>query len=83
MRNVDEIREFRNALAGKHKVQPSAVFPDSSIEMLAELQPKTLAQLSGKPQFPKDGHRMKVYGKAIIDFFKTDTKEFEKSNSFK
>lgn len=66
---MEEIRAFRNALAGKYKVQPSAVFPDDTIELLYKIQPVNLKQLIGQKQFPAGGIRIERYGTAIIDFF--------------
>lgn len=73
MKSKIAIRKFRNSLAGKHRVQPGAVFPDESIDMLYALQPKSIEELSGKPQFPAGGPRLTKYGKAIVDFFNEDT----------
>lgn len=80
MKSKEEIRKFRNTLAGSHRKQPSAIFPDSSIDMLYELQPKSIEDLKGKPQFPANGMRIATYGDAIINFFNPPTKP-EKTKS--
>lgn len=84
MKSREEIREFRNSLAGKHRVQPGAVFPDESIDALYKLQPKSLEELVGRPQFPADGPRVMRFGRAIIDFFneKEEAPRFDRSNMF-
>lgn len=69
-RTQEEIKTFRGYLAGKYGRQPGSIFPDSSLKMLAELQPKYLSELEGKPQFPRDGERVETFGNELCDFFK-------------
>lgn len=71
-RTREEIHKFRNYLAGKLGRQPGSVFPNDSISMLYELQPKRLEELEGKPQFPKEGERVTSFGEELCEFFRDD-----------
>lgn len=74
--------KLRGVLVGELHVQPYIVYPDETIELLLDMQPKTLDDLANIKGFPEKGKRFKGFGKQVIAIFnETDTIEDFKLDS--
>lgn len=70
MNRQDEQRKaltlLRNRLCGEKHVLPYIIYTEQCIDELIKAQPKDLAELGKVKGFPKDGARIKNYGRAIL-----------------
>ena len=60
---------LRSKLAFSNTTGHSWQFSDVELERLLKAQPRTLDELGAIKGFPRDGKRVKAYGKLIIDIF--------------
>lgn len=64
----DLLLELRSQISYKNS-NHSWSFTDEQLEDLLKVQPKTLDELGTIKGFPRDGKRVKAYGKVIISIF--------------
>lgn len=74
----EKLLKLRSNLAYATKNNHSWSFSDEELSRLLKAKPKTLDELGKIKGFPRDGKRVKSYGKSIIDIFNCkDVKDFK------
>lgn len=68
-RQRELLLKLRSVLVGEMHVQPYIIYPDETIDLLLEAQPKTLDDLSKVKGFPETGKRFKGFGEQVIAIF--------------
>lgn len=70
----EQLIELRHQLIGVLHTQPHTIYNNETIEKLLEVQPKSLDELATVKGFPRDGKRIKCFGKAVIAIFNPEFK---------
>lgn len=63
------LKKLRGHMAYKKGVEPFRVFRDVELELLLQVKPKTIKELTTIKGFPAGGKRVEGYGEAIIAIF--------------
>lgn len=63
------LKKLRGHMAYKKGVEPFRVFRDVELELLLQVKPKTIKELTTIKGFPAGGKRVGGYGEAIIAIF--------------
>lgn len=63
------LRKLRGHMAYKKNVEPYRIFRDVELNMLLQVKPKTINELTSIKGFPKDGARVACCGQSILDIF--------------
>lgn len=65
---------LRRKLVGQRHTLPYTIYRDEDIESLLTAQPHTIEDLEKVKGFPKDGLRIKGFGKSILEVFNNTNK---------
>ena len=63
------LRKLRGYMAFKKQVEPYKIFRDIELDILLQVRPKTMDELTSIKGFPKTGARVACCGQSILDIF--------------
>lgn len=68
---IEEIllRKLRGHMAYKKQVEPYKIFRDAELNILLQVRPKTMEDLTKIKGFPEAGARVACCGQSILDIF--------------